>query len=188
LVLLRWDRKAVSGVMTALRSTAADKVDRRRTLIRMLGRFGRDAALAETLLRAYDSDEEVGTDVKAALARIRNDWGDVLNGLTAWGLECLILTAAVAMPALGIVIRYRPENQPFPWIPTLVGIVAMLLARVACSMFDPRGEDERTLRTRRILTTIGLGIVGLLFGLFIGSVAVSSRAAAEQALPAGNSN
>lgn len=187
-VLLKWERKGVWAVMTALRGTSADRVERRQILIRLLGRFGTQAAVAETLLRTFEKEEELATEVRDALARIRNDWGILFGGLTEWGIEVLVLFAAVAMPALGIVAVYRPANQPFPWMPTLLGIAggvgAILLARAACSsMFDPRQTDERARKIRRYLTTAGLAAAGLLFGVFIGNVALAGKAAAEKVVP-----
>ena len=186
-LLLRWERKGVLAIMTALRGTPSEDYERRVNFIRALGQFGSTASVAETLLHSFDQDERLAPEVQLALAHIRNDWAALWHSLAWWGVEVLLVVAAVAMPALGIVLLYSPEGQTIPWIPTLLGIAgavgALLLARAAFDMLDPRQTDERDRRFRRMVTTMLLGIVGLLFGLFVGNLAVISKAATQQVMP-----
>lgn len=182
--LSRWGQQAVTMLLKALRSTHATEVPYRLAIIAQLGRMGPTALRAETLLRSYLQDPDIGAAADKAVKAIRLDGDDLINRLLHWGVELALLSAVVAAPM--IAIRFAAKNQPMPPLGLSIGVASLvvmglMLARVVFAADLMPGDSENKLTwSGRWPLYLMMAAGGLVIGIALGGLGVLCGGAIQQ--------
>lgn len=156
--LSRWGQQAVTMLLKALR--------------------------AETLLRSYLQDPDIGAAADKAVKAIRLDGDDLINRLLHWGVELALLSAVVAAPM--IAIRFAAKNQPMPPLGLSIGVASLvvmglMLARVVFAADLMPGDSENKLTwSGRWPLYLMMAAGGLVIGIALGGLGVLCGGAIQQ--------